>query len=428
MRQSIDGYSAGNDPFRVTARFLYRIFEVRRAARGTHPFVVIANDPRTVHPTDAVAARRSYDAVAMLEARRRAATSDGVHARFIDIDDLTDAQLARWRELAEQAVEPNPFFEPECVLPAARHLGDANASLLVVQARDGAWIGCLPVRRGLRYRRVSMPLLSSWRFLYAPLGTPLVSRLAVAEAVDALVDETLGASRVGVVALPWVGADGPVQSALRDALAARRLRPAVERSFERAIMRRPTLEDGAEALLARGHRRDLARLARRLAEQLGAPVELRDESEDASVVERFLAVEASGWKGERGTALASSDAHGAFFRELCDGFRAAGRLQILTLGTETQHVSYKCNLLAGDAVFCFKIAFDETFGRFRPGLQLELKMLERFRDDMSQEWMDSCADENSKLFEHFWPERRRITSYVIASHAPARWAIGRLAS
>ena len=33
----------------------------------------------------------------------------------------------------------------------------------------------------------------------------------------------------------------------------------------------------------------------------------------------------------------------------------------------------KCNVLSGDAVFCFKIAHDETFARFSPGVQLELR-------------------------------------------------------
>ena len=79
-------------------------------------------------------------------------------------------------------------------------------------------------------------------------------------------------------------------------------------------------------------------------------------------------------------------------------------------------MSYKCNLLAGDAVFCFKIAHDESFARYRPGVQLELEMLERFRDEMSEMWMDSCAAPDSKLFEDFWPERRPIGTYVLTAN------------
>ena len=66
-------------------------------------------------------------------------------------------------------------------------------------------------------------------------------------------------------------------------------------------------------------------------------------------------------------------------------------------------------------MFCFKIAHDESFAHYRPGLQLEVRMLEYFRDQMSETWMDSCAYPDSKLFEHFWPERRPIGSYMMVA-------------
>jgi hypothetical protein len=103
-------------------------------------------------------------------------------------------------------------------------------------------------------------------------------------------------------------------------------------------------------------------------------------------------------------------AHAEYFRELRAGFRAAGRLQLLALGAAEQTASAKCNLLAGDGVFCFKIAHDEFFAHHRPGLQLEPRMLELFRDQMSETWMDSCSAADSSLFDHFWPERRPIGS------------------
>jgi hypothetical protein len=223
------------------------------------------------------------------------------------------------------------------------------------------------------------------------------------------------ASSFGLVAFPWIGDDGPVLAGLLSALRASGSEPAMRRSYERAVIRRTTLTDGLDATISSRHRRDLRRLARRLAEELDAPLELRDESERAAAVEDFMAIESSGWKGKAGSALRSIPAHTAYFRELCDGFRATGRLQLLALGTAEQTVAWKCNLLAGDAVFCFKIAHDESFAHYRPGLQLEVRMLEHFRDLMSETWMDSCSYPDSKLFEHFWPERRPIGSYLMVA-------------
>jgi CelD/BcsL family acetyltransferase involved in cellulose biosynthesis len=342
---------------------------------------------------------------------------------LIPLNDLEPRHLTAWKELAELAAEPNPFFEPECVLPAARNLGESDVGLLVVENGDRDWLACMPVssRLSLRYGRV--PALTAWRHIYAFLGTPLVAQSELEVATQRLLEQALRASRHGVVTFPWLGDDGPVVTGLLAALEASGRRPALHRSFDRAVMRRATLTDGVDVLIASRHRRDLCRLRRRLAEELGGPLEVRDESERAAAVEGFLELEASGWKREHGTALRSRPAHAKFFRELCETFRADGRLQLLAFGSADRTVSYKCNLLAGDAVFCFKIAFDEAFRHYRPGLQLELRMLELFRDQMSQSWMDSCADPDSALFKRIWPEHRPIGSYIFTASRTVCWTI-----
>lgn len=363
--------------------------------------------------------------LAPAERRRSRLAVNRWSRRPLMLDELEPRHLAAWRELAGRAVEPNPFFEPDCLLPAARYLATSRVGLVVVEGGDREWLACMPVVSRLQLRRARVPVWSAWRHVHGPLGTPLVARSAVEPATERLLEQALRLSRLRLVALPWLGEDGPVAAGLLAALRARGRRPVLHRSFERAMMRRPTLAGGVEVLLGRGHRRDLARLERRLAEQLDAPVEVRDESGSGAAVDLFLAVEASGWKGEQGTAFASQAGHDQFFRELCTRFRETGRLQMLTLGSAERTVSFKCNLLAGDGVFCFKIAFDESFARYRPGLQLELRMLELFRDRMEQAWMDSCAAPNSPLFEHLWPERRQIGSYLIAANGALAWTIAR---
>src|SRR5450432_467882 len=54
------------------------------------------------------------------------------------------AEQSAWRELGNQAAEPNPFYEPEFMMPAFRRLGLRGAGLRVVrEGRD--WVACLPV-------------------------------------------------------------------------------------------------------------------------------------------------------------------------------------------------------------------------------------------------------------------------------------------
>jgi CelD/BcsL family acetyltransferase involved in cellulose biosynthesis len=281
----------------------------------------------------------------------------------------------------------------------------------------------MPVSAHVQIGRARIPGLTSWRHLYSFLGTPLVDRTEVAQATDRLLEHALRASRMGVLVLPWLGDDGPVAAAILAALQRRGRAPSLHRSFERAVIHRSALADGSGLLISPRHRRDLGRLSRRLAEELDGQLEVSDESDSGAGVDEFLSLEASGWKGEWGTAMGSRPAHAGFFREMCDGFRAAGRLQMLALRTAERVVSYQCNLVSGDAVFRFKIAFDESFAHYRPGLQLEMRMLELFRDEMSQSWADSCASPDSPLFKDLWRDRRPIGSYVLAASRAVGWTI-----
>ena len=244
---------------------------------------------------------------------------------LLPVKELTSRDVVAWSELAAQAAEPNPFFEPECVLPATRHLGEPDVGLLVVTGGDREWLACMPVIAHLRRWGMRLPVFGAWRNLYGCLGTPLVARSAVETATERLVQQAFRASRFGVVRIPWLGEDGPVAGGLHATLAASRREPVLHRSVERAVVRRTALADGFDVVISGPHRRNLARLSRRLAEMLEAPLVVSDHSESAGAAEDFMTLEASGWKGAAGTALRSNPAHAAYFSELCAGFRAAGR-------------------------------------------------------------------------------------------------------
>src|SRR5262249_9708926 len=118
---------------------------------------------------------------------------------------------------------------------------------------------------------------------------------------------------------------------------------------------------------------------------------LTDARDLESWIESFLALEASGWKGREGTALASAAADAAFFREAARGAFAAGRLLMLGLFLDGRPVAMKCNFLAPPGSFSFKIAFDESFASHSPGVLLELANVEHFASARPARWMDSCA-------------------------------------
>lgn len=322
---------------------------------------------------------------------------------------LRDADRTAWAALAARALEPNPFFEPGFVTAAAERMATPDVALLV--AREGErWLACVPVARAGRRWRV--PAREAWTHDHAFLGTPLLDGERPEAAARALLRVAARDRRATVLVLPQARADGPVAAELRRAAARRGARVLeVDRQERAALDRRPE-EDYLQTTLKPHRRRELQRLGRRLEAELGE-LEVADRAGDPAAVERFLALEASGWKGREATALAADAGHAAFFRELCARYAAAGRLQLLELRAGGRPVAMKCNLLAADGIFCFKIAFDEELAAFSPGVQLEVRMIGLFHGHTSAAWMDSCAHPRNGMINRLWGDRRAICTLVL---------------
>jgi hypothetical protein len=334
-----------------------------------------------------------------------------VATRLIPLSDLSPVELGAWDDLVVRAAEPNPFFEADFLLPAARR-ADAPRVALLVAERQGGWSACLPVRlRGTP----PMTSLQTWCHEYCFLGTPLVDRDSVASGVEALLHAVRDHNRFLV--LDQLALDGPVGAAVEQAIGSNGFRRVFERRFERACVVRRSHDQRLE--LSSSARRGRRRQLRGLEEQVGGPPVLRDRSGNPEAVEDFLRMEASGWKGKAETALASSEADGAFFREIWANFTNAGRFRILELGAGAgPPVAMYCDILAPDAVFSFKMAFDEDHRAHGPGVELLYASLEDFYERRDERLMDSCADTDNALVNRLMPDRLTLTTVVVGPAGP----------
>ena len=225
--------------------------------------------------------------------------------------------------------------------------------------------------------------LGIWRHLYCFLGTPLLDADAAAPAVRSLLALGLDRAPARHLVLEHVRAGGTAAQATRTAAGQLGLVTVLDTSHERALLeRRPT--GGYLDAMRSHHRRELNRLGRRLETELEGGLSVTDEAGDEAALDAFLALERSGWKGRRETALASVPAHEAFFREVCRSFAADGRLQLLALYAGDRRVAMKCNLYSGEGGFCFKTAYDEQLARFSPGVQLERERVRVFHDERDE--------------------------------------------
>jgi len=333
------------------------------------------------------------------------------------VADLNESEVAAWRELVDAAVEPNPFFDPDFALPAARELRPSALGILVV-TEGGDWLCALPVTCARGWKRIPLKGLVTWNHLYCFLGTPLLRSDAGEDTVERLLVEgdKHGGSFLG---LDLVGMDGTFGAYLERAQVELDSHPVELASFERATLeRRP--EQTYMALSAK-HRRNFERLRRRLADDLGAELELRDRSDDPAAWQEFLEVEASGWKGGEGTGTAlAAIGHGELFLEICRRLSPRGMLQLIAAEAGGRTAAMLCNVVAGGTAFTFKIASAGDLLQYSPGVQVEILYLDLFHSDRRLQRADSCAVAGNAMINRLWPDRRQIGIRAI----PRRGALG----
>jgi CelD/BcsL family acetyltransferase involved in cellulose biosynthesis len=336
--------------------------------------------------------------------------------RLVHLADITRSEIGAWAELVRGAVEPNPTFEPGFLSAAALAFSAADPCLLVLE-EGGYWLGALPVVRA-RLGGVFEALVS-WDHPYAFLGTPLVAGGHLGAFAAAAAGSVAGRGH-GFLWLKTCS-DGAVLAAIREAVEAEpRATTVYETRSERAMLERRPEDDYLSGMKTK-RRRELNRQRRRLGEELGGegPAETVDRSEDPGAIADFLRLEAGGWKGREGTAMAAQERDAALMREICDRFREQGRLQVLALESGGRAAAMKVNVSAGDTLFCFKIAYDEELAHFSPGILLEVDNVHAFHARRDEPLMDSCAQPDNEMINRLWPERRPMSRVMFGPNGPS---------
>jgi CelD/BcsL family acetyltransferase involved in cellulose biosynthesis len=350
-----------------------------------------------------------------------------MRSEVLRLVDLSSEDRARWRELARNAVEPNPFFEPEYLEPLARGLGREKHVLLAVVQESGSWLACSPVVRTAKWHRIPLPGITSWRghVLFGLLGTPLVLKDSREEVLSALMDAMATARpHPTYLALDWIGADGPIAEGLRgwaEGDGSGRMPIQFER-FDRAVVRRRPEDTYLMEAISSKHRAEIRRQRRRLGEALGDEPKVVDRAGSDHAHRGFIALESEGPDRDEWTTLSAASGFTEFFLDMCEEFAADGRLQLLALEANGQNVAMTCNVTAGDTVFGLKTAYASEWASFSPGVLLQAEQLSIFHGRAEAEMLDSCADANNAVINRLFPDRRPIASLVL----PAEGSLGLL--
>lgn len=332
--------------------------------------------------------------------------------RVVDPLALSPELAAAWDRLARDASEPNPFAERWC-LQSALHLLDPgrHARLLLVRdGCDGPVIGIMPIAAAAYYGRLPLRHVTGWAHPNHFLGVPLV-RAGLESLFWSILLGWCDAAPWArtLVQVPRLTEHGPLHRALVEVARARGGETETVHREERALLESSlSPEDYWDAAVRPKKRKELRRQANRLAEQgavrfrrwqAGEPIE--------PWIDAFLDLEARGWKGRAGSALASHSDTEAWFRAILTAAGEAGKLDMRALDLDERPLAMLINFLAPPGGFSFKTAFDEDYARFSPGVLLQQVNLDLL-DDPHIAWVDSCAAPGHPMIDSVWRERRAL--------------------
>jgi CelD/BcsL family acetyltransferase involved in cellulose biosynthesis len=299
---------------------------------------------------------------------------------------------AEWDRLADR-VGASPFVRPGWIAAWERAF-DGPVEVECVREAGGL-VAALAIRRG----RLALAGPTNWH-------TPAFGGVAAHRgAVESLATALIGA-RPPRLALSFLDADDPLLAAVRAAS-----RDGGLHTSEDVVGRPPFISlepdwDTYEASRPAKRRADLRRRLRRLSEHGAVEFEVSDGGDSLSErLAEIYPIEASGWKGRRGTAMASRPETRLFYELVAAWAATRGWFRLWTLRLASRPIAFAYCLDDGDAHYVVKIGYDAKFSQFGPGNLLTREMLRaafetglrRYEflgtdDPYKLEWTDTCHE------------------------------------
>ncbi|GAA5212198.1 hypothetical protein GCM10025774_35900 [Microbacterium kyungheense] len=300
-----------------------------------------------------------------------------VRGILLRLSDITTADVDNWTALAERATEPNAALDPRFLLPDRKISGN---HLLVVAEEDGKWLGLVrvfPVDLA-----PTLPLRTYGTLEPADLGPPfpLLDPARASDALAAIARTVRRRLRRGYIGLRGYPASGPLAQALQDVsrrpalhatVVASHIVPWVDVLPARAAPHErvhPAVTD--PEYRSASTRKELRRYARRLVEAGGGPLTLHDASDDPEAIDRFVTMQASGWKGDRehgGYAVALDRERETAFRAKTEAFRESGDLIVLEMWAGDAHVYSHLYVVSGGVAMGILDAYQHEYGAYSTG-------------------------------------------------------------
>jgi hypothetical protein len=158
------------------------------------------------------------------------------------------------------------------------------------------------------------------------------------------------------------------------------------------------------ARLSANVRKNLRRCRNRHSRLAGSACQFIDGPDAWRELDRFVALEASGWKGRENTAIGSSSGTLAYYRSLTRKLAARGWLEFGFLHAEGRTVAGQMNVRFSRVLFGLRMAYDEDFEELSPGSLLFERSLQRAFDSGQVDELNTGSDH---AWQRNWQMRQR---------------------
>ena len=333
----------------------------------------------------------------------RASRRDALQVRIVRGLDELEAVRGAWHRLWRSVESCAVYSLPEYVIPYLRHRLPPDrewAGVLVLDA--GQLIGVFPAVYGPAelLPRLGCRFLSPYEFLPDCVVAAERAEEVFPEILRGLGEAVPGWRRLD---LNEVREDSPTAKFLDHPPVGYRLRRVVcgHGSY---LPTTGSFEDYYRGL-SHNFRGNL-RKARRKLEQLRdvRPLLQSPGRFDEADFQRFVDLEASGWKGAQGEAIKKRETWVNFYREFIAGLARANCLALNFLAAEDRVIAAQLGIHTGSRLSILKIAYDENYARCAPGNLLWSMQLEAaFASDEIRE-VDALSD---MPWHRDWKMRRR---------------------
>lgn len=327
--------------------------------------------------------------------------------------------VAEWAALANNPLEPTISHDPAWAMTALKTLSPRYPAELFTMSSNFELAGVAVMAKSAWRWGLPIRALTSWSNPHHVHGTPLMSRKLAVEGFSELI------LRGRPLVFTQMTLDGAVMGALKSAVAATGARLTIATQHERACYRPGSSRD-SEILhhLPRKRRKEFRRLRNRLAELGDLQVQRLQKHDDVDEwFKRFEALEVAGWKGRRGTALSQDSADSQLFRGAGRKLHREGRLLFWELSLEQRPIAMMFAMISGNHAWLGKIAYDESLGRFSPGVLVLLDATRDLDQRTELDLVDSCAIPDHPMINNLWDGRMAIGTVIVTPPTMPAWQV-----